>query len=50
MGDEAGGGKMEERGEEGEDEGGWKREDDGWRPEEDPLKIRSEKSYIAEKI
>ena len=41
---------MEERGEEGEDEGGWKREDDGWRPEEDPLKIRSEKSYIAEKI
>ena len=41
---------MEERGEEGEDEGGGKREEDGWRPEEDPLKIRSEKSYIAEKI
>jgi len=43
-------GRWRREGEEGEDEGGWKREEGGWRREEDPLKIRSEKSYTAEKI
>lgn len=58
---EDGRGRREERGGWRKDGGGWMRvdeggkrdrmkDDGGWRREEDPLMIRSEKSYTAEKI